>query len=316
MQIKQNTPKAIIFILIGMTVFAFQDAFIKDISSQLNLFMIYFFRSLFGIILLSIILIYRKEKIILKTNYPFLTILRGILFFIGFTLYYFSLSKLSLALAITLFFVSPFFITILSVIFLNEKIGIRRWGALIIGFIGVYLVMDPDFKDFNIYSLFPVICALAYASTMIIQKITSDKDNLFSQTYHLYFSALIFSIIIGSLIYFFDFSYYNNSDLKFIVRDWAIDSLYIFFILILIGLITVIGFLSIFEAYRIGSPPSIAPFEYVIIIWGLFLSWLIWDESLNKQGYIGLLLIISAGIYSFIRENKKDNFVTLDKPIR
>ena len=119
------------------------------------------------------------------------------MFFISFTLYYFSLTKLSLAKAITLFFVSPFFITIFSIIILKEIVGIKRWLAIIIGFIGVYMVMEPDFNNFNYYSTLPIICAFGYALTMIIQKITSDKDNLYSQTFHLFFAAIIFSLIIG-----------------------------------------------------------------------------------------------------------------------
>ena len=112
----------------------------------------------------------KKKPIIIKTHYPILTVIRGLMFFIAFSLYFFSLTKLSLATAVTLFFVSPFFITILSMIFLNETIGFRRWAALIIGFIGVILVMDPKISNFNIYTTFPVICALFYALTMIIQK--------------------------------------------------------------------------------------------------------------------------------------------------
>ena len=170
MQVKENTPKAIILIIIGMSAVAFQDTLIKYISSETNIFLILLFRALLGIIFLSIFLKIKKKPLIFKTNYPILTIIRVLLFYSAFVLYFFSLTKLSLATAVTLFFVSPFFITILSVIFLNETIGLRRWLALIIGFIGVILVMDPKINNFNIYATFPVICAFFYASTMIIQK--------------------------------------------------------------------------------------------------------------------------------------------------
>ena len=181
MQVKENTPKAIILIIIGMSAVAFQDTLIKYISSETNIFLILLFRALLGIIFLSIFLKIKKEPLIFKTNYPVLTIIRVLLFYSAFILYFFSLTKLSLATAVTLFFISPFFITILSMIFLNETIGFRRWLALIIGFIGVILVMDPKINNFNIYSTFPVICAFFYALTMIIQKKTSLEDSLYSQ---------------------------------------------------------------------------------------------------------------------------------------
>ena len=85
------------------------------------------------------------------------------MFFTAFTMYFFSLSKLSLALAVTLFFVSPFFISILFIIFFNKKIGFRRWLALIVGFIGIFLVMDPKLDNFNIYTIFPIICSFFYS---------------------------------------------------------------------------------------------------------------------------------------------------------
>ena len=316
MQIKENTPKAILLIIIGMTVFALQDALIKFISEETNIFLIYFSRAFIGIILLTFFLYLKKEKIIFKTHYPILTIVRAIVFFLSFNLYYFSLTKLSLAKAITLFFVSPFFITILSILFLKEVIGLKRWFALIVGFIGVYLVMEPNYNDFDIYSTFPILCAFGYALTMIIQKITSEKDNLYSQTFHLYFAAIIFSILIGVISA--DGKFYTplNKDLYFLLQPWIINSYFIFFSLLSIGFITVVGFLCIFQAYRIGSPPSVALYEYIIIVWGLIISWFVWDETLSLSGYIGLILIIFGGIYTYIREHRKNVKITLDKPLR
>ena len=316
METMENTPKAIILIIIGMSFVAFQDVIIKIISSETNVFLILLFRALLGFILLAIFLKIKKQPIIFKTNYPLLTTIRGIIFFIAFCLYFFSLTKLSLAIAVTLFFVSPFFITILSMIFLNEKIGLRRWLALIIGFIGVFLVMDPKFDNFNIYTTFPIICTFFYALTMIIQKKTSAKDKLHSQVFHIYFFAFIIALIIG--ITAGDGHYYDssNQNLQFLLRSWTLNNAFIIYSLFLIGILGVFSFLCIFQAYRIGSPPSVAPFEYILILWSLILSWIIWDETLNFKGFLGLALIISAGIYTFIRERKKQIQITIDKPLR
>ena len=316
MGIKENTPKAIILIIMGMTVIAVQDTLIKLISSETNIFLILFVRALLGMILLSIFLTIKKQAIIFKTHYPILTILRGIMFFTAFSLYFFSLSKLSLATAVTLFFVSPFFISILSMIFLKDNIGFKRFLALIVGFIGVYLVMDPSFDSFNIYTTFPIICAFFYSLTMIIQKITSEKDNLYSQVFHIYSFAILSSLVVVLITGNVDFNDRINDNFQFLLRPWSINNINIFFSLILIGLFGAIGFLCIFQAYRIGSPPSVAPFEYILIILSLILSWIIWGETLNIKGYIGLLLIVSGGIYTFIREQKKQIQITIDKPLR
>ena len=316
MEIKENTPKAIILIIVGMSAVAFQDTLIKFISSDTNVFLILLFRASLGIIFLSIFLIIKKKHINIKTQYPFLSAMRGLMFFIAFSLYFFSLTKLSLATAVTLFFVSPFFITILSVIFLNETIGFKRWIALIIGFIGVILVMDPKLNNFNIYSTFPVICAFLYASTMIIQKKTSLEDSLYSQVFHIYISATILSFFIGLVIGNGNYYDTSNDQFHFLFIPWSIDNINIIFSLFFIAISGFVAFLCIFQAYRIGSPPSVAPFEYILIVLSLILSWIIWKETLNFKGFFGLGLIVFAGIYTFIRESKKNVQITIDKPLR
>jgi len=316
MQVKENTPKAIILIIVGMSAVAFQDTLIKFISSETNIFLILLFRALLGIIFLTIFLKITKNPLIFKTNFPFLTIIRVLLFYIAFILYFFALTKLSLATAVTLFFVSPFFITILSMIFLNETIGYRRWLALVMGFIGVILVMDPKINNFNIYSIFPVICAFFYALTMIIQKKTSLEDSLYSQVFHIYIGATLGSIVAGFFIG--NGIYYDSSSdhFQFIFRAWSLNNINIILSLFFIGISGFVAFLCIFQAYRIGSPPSIAPFEYILIVWSLILSWIIWQESLNFKGYLGLFFIVFGGIYTLIRERKKHVQVTIDKPLR
>ena len=316
MQIKENTPKAIILIIIGMSVVTLQDILIKILTSETNIFLILLFRAFLGIIFLIIFLKIKKEPIIFKTKYPALTIIRVLLFYTAFILYFFSLTKLSLATAVTLFFVSPFFITILSIIFLNETIGLRRWFALVIGFIGVILVMDPKINNFNIYTTFPVICAFFYALTMIIQKKTSHEDSLYSQVFHIYFFATLISLIMGFVIGGGDYNDPSNEHLQFIFRAWSLNNINIIFLLFIMGVCGFVAFLCIFQAYRIGSPPSVAPFEYVLIPLSLIFSWIIWKESLSFKGYIGLGFIFFGGIYTFYRESKKNVQITIDKPLR
>ena len=100
---------------------------------------------------ISIYLSFTNKKIIFKSQYPLLTLLRVILFFSAFLAFYISLSYLTLAEANTLFFTSPFFITIFSMIFLKEKIGIRRWSAIGLGFLGVIIVMNPRIDNLNLF---------------------------------------------------------------------------------------------------------------------------------------------------------------------
>jgi drug/metabolite transporter (DMT)-like permease len=311
-----NNIKAIILVVIGMFVFSIQDALIKVISGSVNIYVIYIVRSIIGLLAILIYCKLKDIKLIFKTHYPIITTLRVSGFFLGFSLYYFSLSKISLPEAVTLFFVSPFFVTIASKFLIGEKVGIYRWSLIFVGFIGVYLVLNPDFNNFNIYSLFPIFCAFFYAMTVVIQKKTSDYDNLFTQIIHTYISAIIFSIIIYIVLKNLTFSSNQLIEYNFILMSWGIPDIFSFFILVIIGFTGVIGFFSIFGAYRIGSPSTIAPYEYSLIIWSIILGYLIWNEYLSFRGFIGLFLILSASFFTLYREYILNVKINTDKPLR
>ena len=151
---------------------------------------------------------------------------------------------------------------------------------------------------------------------MIIQKKTSLEDNLYSQVFHIYISATLLSLLIGLVIGNGNYYDISNDHFQFIFRPWSLNNISIIFSLLFVGISGFVAFLCIFQAYRIGSPPSVAPFEYILIVLSLILSWVIWKETLSIKGYIGLILIVLGGFYTFIREKRKHVQVTLDKPFR
>ena len=180
----------------------------------------------------------------------------------------------------------------------------------------MYLVLDPNFNDFNIYTLFPIFCAFFYAVTVVIQKKTSDKDSLFTQILHTYLSAIVFSIIIYFFVNNLTFTPYQLLEYNFVLMSWNIPSLNYFLLLIIIGLSAVIGFFSIFGAYRIGSPATIAPYEYSLIIWSILFGYFIWNDYLTIKGIAGLSLILIASFFTLYREYQLSIKVSTDKPIR
>ena len=313
---KNNNPKGIILILTGMLVFAVQDSIMKYIYSSVSLYEVYIIRTLVSFFIIVVFLKLLKKPIIFKTHYPFLTLCRIILFFFGFSSFYVSLTIMPLATATALFFASPFLMTIFAIFFLKEEVGIRRWSAVIIGFIGVYIILNPDFNDFDYLSLTPVLCAFCYALSMIIIKKTSDKDDVYSQMFHFY----IFAITISLIIYFFiGDGQYNNFDYpasQFILRKWFSNLEFSLPYMIFIGVIGATGFLCFFTAYRIASPAVVSPFEYSILVWASLNGWLFFDEIPNQRTIVGMILIVCGSIYIFIREKAQDQSIVTEKPLR
>ena len=151
---------------------------------------------------------------------------------------------------------------------------------------------------------------------LLYKKKTSDKDSLFTQIIHTYLSAILFSIIIYYVIQNITFTSYQVSEYKFVLMSWQIPSLYFLFILLIIGFTGVIGFFSLFGAYRIGSPSTIAPYEYSLIIWSILFGYFIWNDYLTLTGFAGLSLILVASFFTLLREYQLSIKVNLDKSLR
>ena len=313
---KNNNPRGIILILIAMMVFSVQDGIMKYIFNFVSLYEVYLIRTLVSFGLILIFLKLTKKKIVFKTQYPLLTFCRVILFFFGFSSFYISLTVLPLGFATALFFVTPFLITIFAHFFLKEEIGIRRWSAVVVGFIGVYITLNPDFNNFNYLSLLPILCAFCYSLSMIIIKKTSDKDSVYTQTFTFYFGAIIFSTIFYFLI---GDGQYNTSDhpaSQFIFREWFVDLESSILFMVATGVTATVAFLLLFTAYSIASPAVVSPFEYSILLWSPLIGWIYFNEIPSLNTVIGIIIIVSSGIYIFMREKAQEQSIATEKPLR
>ncbi len=313
---KNNNPRGIILILLAMMVFSVQDGIMKHIFNFVSLYEVYLIRTVVSFLLLLIFLKLTKKPIVFKTQYPLLTFCRVIFFFFGFSSFYISLTVLPLGFATALFFVTPFLITILAHFFLKEEIGLRRWSAVVVGFIGVYITLNPDFSNFNYLSLLPILCAFCYSSSMIIIKKTSDKDSVYTQTFTFYFGAIIFSTIFYFII---GDGQYNTTDhpaSQFIFREWFVDFKSNILFMITTGVTASVAFILLFTAYSIASPAVVSPFEYSILLWSLLIGWIYFEEIPSLNTVIGILIIVSSGIYIFIREKAQEQSIVTEKPLR
>ena len=316
MSTQNNNPKGIVFILIAMMVFSVQDGIMKHIYNFVSLYEIYLIRTVVSFVLILLFLIITKKPIVFKSQYPFLTFLRVILFFFGFSSFYVSLTVLPLGTATALFFVTPFLITIFAHFFLKEEIGLRRWSAVVVGFIGVYVTLNPDFSNFNYLSLLPILCALCYSLSMIIIKKTSDKDSVYTQTFTFYIGAIIISIIFYFIIGDGQYNVSDHPASQFIFREWFVDFNSNILLMTATGVTATLAFLFLFTAYSIASPAVVSPFEYSILFWSPLVGWLYFDEIPSLNTVIGILIIVSSGVYIFMREKAQNQSIATEKPLR
>ena len=313
---KNNNTKGIMLILLAMLVFSVQDSIMKYIYNFTSLYEVYLIRTLVSFAIIAIFLKITKQPIVFKTQYPLLTSIRVILFFFGFSSFYVSLTVMPLATATALFFVTPFLITIFANFFLKEHVGVRRWSAVVVGFIGVYIILNPDFNDFNYLSLTPILCAFCYSLSMIIIKKTSEKDSVHTITFTFYIGA----IAISSIFYLFigdgQYNTTNHPAAEFIFREWFLNLETSMLLMVATGITASFAFLLLFTAYSIASPSVISPFEYSILLWSSLSGWIFFDEMLSLRTFIGIFVIVTSGIYIFMREKAQDQSIVTEKPLR
>jgi len=316
MSAKNNNPKGILLILLAMMVFSVQDTIMKYIYNFVSLYEVYLIRTLVSFFLILLFLKLTKKPIVFKTQYPLLTFCRVILFFFGFSSFYISLTVLPLATATALFFVTPFLITIFAHFFLKEEIGPRRWIAVIIGFIGVYIILNPDFSNFDYLSLTPILCAFCYSLSMIIIKKTSDKDSVYTQTFTFYLGAIIISSVFYFIIGDGQYNTSNHPASQFIFKEWFLDLETSILLMIATGITATLAFLLLFTAYSVASPSVVSPFEYSILLWSSLGGWIFFDEIPSSKTILGIFIIVASGIYIFIREKAQDQSIATEKPLR
>ncbi len=299
---QQQNNRGIVLVIVAMTVFSIQDVIIKLLSDDVSLFQILFYRSLLGVLLILGFQKLMGQSIRLWTAYPGLSLYRGVAFFFGYATFYFAQSKVPIANATVLFMVSPFLITIMSIVVFGSSVGVRRWVAMLVGFSGVIFIARPETGEFNWIYLLPLTVAVLYATSMMIAKKTADKDTVYQQIIVMYMVTTVLSGLMG--LFFGDGSLaaLGIHGIEFLSYAWRLDNITVNLALVGITLIGTTGFLLLHSAYRIADPAVISPYEYSGLAAVLILAFMIFGDVPSTSEAIGMVLIVGAGVYLFYRE--------------
>ena len=311
-----NNIFGIIYILIAMALFSVHDAILKYIFEKTSLYEIFFARTLIAAFLSGGFLLITKQRISLITHYPLLSIIRVALHFLAFSFYFVSLTYLSLAVATALYFSTPFFMSIFARIFLKEHIGYKRWGSIFFGFVGVYIILNPNFEDFDYKTLLPLLCALFYALSMTITKITSDKDDAYTQLLYFYLITILLCVLLFLILGSGQFDNYSDPTVNFIFRKWFSDINYTWKFIAIIGVLATVAFTCVFKAYSSYSTSVTSIFEYSLIVWSIIIGSFLFNDIPTIRTIIGCIIVIFAGIFIFFREKITEQKTNLETPLR
>lgn len=259
------------------------DAIAKYLSYSLPILQITWFRFFFSAVITGIFIYLFSRKSFVRSKNIKSQVLRGILLLTSSLLFFYAISVISLAKALTLAFICPLIVTALSPYFLKERVGRRRWTAVIVGFIGVLLVIRPGIVEFNWASLASLGTGLCYAIYLIVTRSLKDTDNGLL--------TLLLTSIIGTVV----LSIY----LPFV---WVNPSLNQLLLAVNMGFIAALAHGLIIISYNYSDASKLAPLGYFEIIPNIIIGYIWFSDFPDKYTILGLLVIILSGVYVFRRE--------------
>jgi len=275
--------KAIILNASAWMIVPVMDAYAKFLSSSMDVLQITWARYFFTVVFtLSLMLIFYRQSLIWSKK-PFLQLIRGLILVFSTYLFFYSISFISLPKALTLAFVAPLIVTALSPFFLKEKVGIRRWTAVSIGFIGTLIVIRPGFIEFNLATFAALGNGICYGFYLILTRKLSTSDNPLL--------TLLFTGTVGALILSL-----------FMPSVWVNPTSNQWIMMAIIGLIASVAHLFLILSLKYADASKLAPLGYTEIITNILISYYFFHELPDNWTYLGLFIIVLSGLYISRRE--------------
>jgi drug/metabolite transporter (DMT)-like permease len=288
----------------GSAVLSLNDLCIKQLSGQYALHQVILVRAAVGMIFILCFAAVSGQRRIWRTRRPLMHAMRASIVMISNATYFLGLAALPLADAAAIGFVAPLLLTMLSVLVLHEKVGWHRWGAVVVGLIGVVVMLRPE-GQFRWAAILVLISALCYATTQTMTRMMRETESAVTINFYTQVAFIVVSSTMGFFVGDGHLAGSSDASLAFLFRPWSMppSSDWVYFLGT--GLAVAIGGLLMSQAYRMNEAALVAPFEYtsmpLAVVWGL----LFFGTFPDLQGWIGIALIIGAGLYTLYRETRR-----------
>jgi len=277
---------------ISVCAFSIMDVIVKW-SDDYPVGQVLFFRGFFGIIPLLFLIPKDRYFDFYKTARPILHFKRCLAGLIALISIFIALRNLPLATVVSISFAAPIFTTIFSIFLLNEKVGLYRWLAVIVGFVGIVIISEPGLSSLNLYYIYPVIFCLGLSYVAIAIRKLSSTEPVWLISFFFSFSIMILSF----------FSFYQK---------WIMPDFLDLFLLSMIGILGGFANLWLSQSYKLSEVSLVTPLKYLALVFAIIFGYFIWDEVPTSKTLIGATLVILSSIIIFKRENtlKKNLSVT------
>ena len=301
-----KTPLVIFLLALGMAIIPLNDALIKLLSDRFPLAEIVAIRAVLCILIVSFFGAGIREVIQLPLRVILLFSLRGMCLVIAMYLYFISLGTLPLSEVVSIFFVSPLLITLLSSIVLKEKIGIHRISSVLVALFGVILIMRPGTENFQPEMLLALGAALSYAIFQIFTRSLKSEGNLYALVTIQNFCYLLSAIPLLFINWLYPMEPSGNLSIDFLLRGPIYPTFQDYIYIIICAFSVLMLSITSSHAYRTVEASLLAPFEYVAIPFSIFWGIAIFGDWPSNLSWVGMTFILFGGIYAIYRERVRE----------
>ena len=267
---------------LGMFLFSAVDTGAKFLTTDLHPFQIVWTRQL-GLLFIAAYLILRHGRLVLRTSRPRLQVLRGGVAACSAAIFIFAVAYVPLADAVAVSFVAPFLVTLLGALALREPVGLRRWIAVALGFLGAMIVIRPGMGIVHPAAFLVVLAAGFFAVRQVISRALSDTDGTST--------TIVYTALVGSAILTVP-----------VVFVWQTPTAEQAVVLVGIAVLAAIAEICVIRALELAMAVVVAPVHYTLMIWGTVYGFLIFGDLPDGWTILGAAIIIASGLYTLWRE--------------
>ncbi len=279
-----NTIKGITLLLLSTVLFATQDAVTKQLTTVVSVTQILLVRYIAFTLFACLYAISRMGLLrAINSSVTGLQITRCLIMCTEIGLFAYAVRFLGIAEIHAIFSCFPLLITALSVPFLGEVVGWRRWLAVVLGFCGTLIILQPGSGVFNPAALLALLCVVLYSFYNILTRLVSRKDSF--ETSLLYFGVV--GLIASSIA---------------VIGRWQTPDTQTALLLLVICATSVGAHMMLIKALELAAAAVLQPFNYFILVWAVLIGYLVFDETLARHEIAGVLIVVASGLYIGQRE--------------
>ncbi len=294
---QNQSGRGILYLCFGVFIFSLQDAIIKQVSGGYALTEVVFLRSCIGLPIL-LVLVHREVgwRSLLSSSHLLALALRALIMLGAYTAYYMAFPALPLADAVALYFTVPLFVTALAAPVLGEHIGWKVWAAVVLGFAGVLVMLQPGTGLFEPAALLSLVSAALYGTAMLMARKMGNRLPTSVMAFYQNGFFLLGAALAAGALHLAGIEHATHPSVAFLVRPWVLPTWSDGLLIGICGVVAATGTMFLTAAYRVARSSTVTPFEYTGILWAPLWGYLFFAEVPRFTTFVGAAIILVAGL--------------------